>query len=55
MLATNLLVAKEWCIGEAEKQENANSAMSSEMKKAVNEDLFLIMSIMNKFISDEQE
>ena len=40
---------------EAEQQENANSAMSSEMKKAVNEDLFLIMSIMNKFISDEQE
>ena len=55
MLATNLLVAKEWCIREAEKQENANSAMSNELKKAVNDDLFLIMSIMNKFISDEQE
>ena len=25
------------------------------MKKAVNDDLFLIVSIMNKFISDEQE
>ena len=55
MLASNLLAAKEWCVREAEKEENANSAMSNEMKKAVNDDLFLIMSIMNKFISDDFE
>ena len=52
MLASNLLAAKEWCLREAEETDVNNA---NERIKSVYDDLFLIMSIMNNFISDEYE